>query len=200
MDEEAQRLSVLVTDAIQMARIEAGRTELHREDTLPDVFVEEVLDKMYTPLDGRVVQTNFPPGLPPVSVDRELLELALRNVIDNAIKYSQPNAPLAVSAAAEEGRVVVSVKDRGEGIPEADLHHLFDRFLPLQELARAYSRRRTWARDRTRDRAVPRGRDVGGEQAARRRDVPFLAAVGVAAGSAGCIEPEGNGMSAGAAC
>lgn len=128
VDEEAQRLSVLVTDAIQMARIEAGRTELHREDTLPDVFIEEVLDKMYTPLDGRVVQTSFAPGLPPVNVDRELLELALRNVIDNAIKYSQPNAPLAVSATADDGRVVVSVKDQGEGIPETDLHHIFDRF------------------------------------------------------------------------
>jgi two-component system sensor histidine kinase KdpD len=128
VDEEAQRLSVLVTDAIQMARIEAGRLELHREDTMPDAFVTDVLDKMRTPLDGRVVQTSFPPGLPSVAVDRELLELAFRNVIDNAIKYSQPNAPLVVSAVAEEARVVISVKDQGAGIPEPELHHIFDRF------------------------------------------------------------------------
>ena len=128
VDQEADRLSVLVTEAIQMARIEAGRVVLRRESHSVEELAESVLEKLKPAVDDRHVTVNIPPGLPPVWVDGELIEVALRQLIDNAFKYSPPGSPVAVAAELQSDRVMVSVADHGPGIPEAEQSRIFEKF------------------------------------------------------------------------
>ena len=128
VDEETDRLSVLVTEAIQMARIEAGRVVLRRESHSVEELVESVLNKLRTVVEDRKVRVNIAPGLPRVWVDGELIEVVLRQLVDNALKYSPAGSPVSLAAESKDGRVIVSVSDRGPGIPEAEQSRIFEKF------------------------------------------------------------------------
>ena len=128
MDEETDRLSVLVTEAIQMARIEAGRVILRRESHSVQDLVESVLMKLRTVVEDRNIQVNITAGLLPVWVDGELIEVALRQLIDNALKYSPKGSPVSLTAESQDGRVMVSLTDQGPGIPEAEQTRIFEKF------------------------------------------------------------------------
>lgn len=128
VDEEADRLSVLVTEAIQMARIEAGRVHLRREHHDVASLVESVLEKLKTRTEGRAITVRIASGIPPIWVDRELIEVALRQLIDNALKYSPPDSPVRVEAEMGSARVVMSIADCGPGIPEAEQTRIFEKF------------------------------------------------------------------------
>jgi two-component system sensor histidine kinase KdpD len=128
VDEEADRLSVLVTEAIQMARIEAGRVHLERESYPLQELVESALDKLRPMVRERSIDVKLAPDLPPVWVDRELIEIALRQLIDNALKYSPRDTPVSVAAESSDGRVIVSVADHGPGIPEEEQSRIFEKF------------------------------------------------------------------------
>ncbi len=128
IDEESGRLSRLVTEAIQMARIETGKVRLNRAPGQAGELVKSVLDKMEGRMEGRAVEVKAPPGLPAISVDGEMMEMALRQLIDNAVKYSTPGTPLTIEAREDGGAVVVSVTDRGPGIPEYEQTRIFEKF------------------------------------------------------------------------
>jgi len=128
VDQEADRLSLLVTEAIQMARIEAGRVILHRDNHAVADLVKSVLKKLGPAVDERNIEMLMAGGLPPVWVDGELIEVALRQLIDNALKYSPPGSPVTVAADASDGRVIVSVADHGPGIPESEQTRIFEKF------------------------------------------------------------------------
>ncbi len=128
VDEEADRLSILVTEAIQMARIEAGRVHLRRESHSVSSLVDAVLKKLKPQIEERTIDVRVAPDTPALWVDRELIEVALRQLIDNALKYSPPECPVRVEAEPDEGRVIVSVADRGPGIPEAEQTRIFEKF------------------------------------------------------------------------
>src|SRR5271165_548576 len=128
VDEEADRLSELVTEAIQMARIEAGRVHLRREDNSVAEIAGAALERFKTQAEGRTITVRIPAGLPPIWGDGELIELALRQLIDNALKYSPLDSPLRVEAEAEGGRVIISVADSGRGIAEAEQTRIFEKF------------------------------------------------------------------------
>ena len=128
MDEEAERLSGLVTEAIQMSRIEGGRVHLRRTNCSVRDLVTGVLDEMKSSLEGRRVVLKVLPEPGTVYVDRDLIALTLRQLLDNAVKYSPPGSPIAVSSEAQETSIVISVADRGPGIPEAEQSRVFEKF------------------------------------------------------------------------
>jgi len=128
VDEETQRLSSLVSDAIQMSRIEAGTIRLHLEQITADVLVENVLRQKRSALAERTVVVDIPPSLPPLRVDPELMALTLRQLVYNAVKYSDVNSIVEITARDADGQVILAVRDCGQGIPEADLPHVFEKF------------------------------------------------------------------------
>lgn len=128
VDEEADRLSGLVTDAIQMARIEAGRVRLHRERCSIREIIVRVVHNMKPALADRSMELRMSPDLPGVFVDVQLIELTLRQLLDNAVKYSPGHAPVSITAELCEGRLTVSVADRGAGIPEEEQPRVFEKF------------------------------------------------------------------------
>jgi len=128
VNEEADRLSRLVTEAIQMARIEGGAIQLHKNLERADELVRAALEQMSALAEGRTIHAQISENLPRVELDRDLLGLALRLVLDNALKYSPPGSPVAVGARTWEHDLVITVTDEGPGISEQAQSRIFEKF------------------------------------------------------------------------
>ncbi len=128
MDEETDRLTWLVSESVQIARIEAGRMEVRKQPQAIPQLIREAVQRMAGALESRTVETRVSDTLPCVPADRELLLIVLRQLLDNSVKYTPPDSPIVISAAESEGSVMVTVADCGPGIPAADLNRVFDRF------------------------------------------------------------------------
>ena len=127
-DEEAQHLQALIDDAVDMARLESGHVHVRRELTDPKEFIEDVVASLHTQIDNRAVEIHSEPALPQLPLDRRLLKLALKQVLDNALKYSPPRSPIAVRVSHGADVVNFDITDRGPGIPEQEQGRLFERF------------------------------------------------------------------------
>ena len=132
IDEEASRLNLLVTDAARMAQIDASKIQLERRAVVVREFVDRVLEDFGPRLDGRRVRIDLRRELPRVSAHPDLVCMALRQVIDNGLKYSAPATEMEVAAETGPDRVTIRVRDQGPGIPEAERERIFDRFYRRQ--------------------------------------------------------------------
>jgi two-component system, OmpR family, sensor histidine kinase KdpD len=128
IDEETVRLDEMVSEAIQMSRIEAGKVQLNRRPVDLCEMVETVVKASASFLEDRSIEVRVPSGLPAAYADRELVMLVLRQLLNNAAKYSSPGMPIVVEAAARDGSLVISVTDAGPGIPEAEQALIFEKF------------------------------------------------------------------------
>ncbi|HUK34720.1 MAG TPA: ATP-binding protein [Vicinamibacterales bacterium] len=126
IDEELDRLSALVTDAVQMLRIDAGDFVVHLGHHAVAPLVDSAIKRYAYHLDGHMVKQDVPAGLS-VEADRDLLSLALRQLIDNAVKYSPPTSIIEVSAGGD-GIIEISVRNSGPAIPEREQARIFERF------------------------------------------------------------------------
>jgi two-component system sensor histidine kinase KdpD len=127
-DEGADRLSTLVTQAIQLARIEGGKFQLNRGIHFPSVLISAALRQMKSLTDGRGITVSIADDLPPVWVDAELIQMVIAHLIDNALKYSPRGAPIVIGARVSGGSVGIYVMDRGTGIKEEEQSRIFDKF------------------------------------------------------------------------
>ncbi len=128
IDEETDRLSLLVTDAVRLSQIDAGKVRLDRRPLSVKELVGRVLDQFKPRFEDRGVKLAIGDDLPPVSADADLVALALRQLIDNGLKYSPAGAPMEITGRAEGDRVTIRVRDRGPGIPERERERIFDKF------------------------------------------------------------------------
>ncbi len=131
---QTQALNRLVEQLLEMTRLEAGVVRLQREPAPLQDLLRLALSPMGADV-ARRYRVKLAPGIPPVQMDIILLSHAVRNVLDNAARYSPPEDPIEVEAAAQSGEVVLSVADRGPGIPSTDLAHVFEKFYQLPRTA-----------------------------------------------------------------
>lgn len=128
IEEEADHLNDLVTEAIELARISAGPVKLHRES----YSVEELISSAIVPLRRltaeRVLEVTIEPELPPIRIDRRLSELALRQVLDNALKYSPASSQVEIMAERENDAIVIRVSNAGLAIPKPEQDLIFQKF------------------------------------------------------------------------
>lgn len=126
--EESHRLNRLVTNLLDMTRLESGPLPLNRE-WLP---LEEVVGSALGRLEGRLaaarVETSLPEDLPLVPIDVVLIEQVLVNLLENALKYGGPAARVRIAATAQPGAVRVEVADDGPGLPPGDEERIFEKF------------------------------------------------------------------------
>jgi len=127
-DEGTDRLSKLVTDAIQLARIEGGKFRLNRGIHFPSGLVSAALRQMKSLVDGREIRVSVADDLPPVWVDAELIQMVIAHLLDNALKYSPSSSRIVVSAQPSQNRVVICVADQGPGIAEENQSRIFEKF------------------------------------------------------------------------
>jgi two-component system sensor histidine kinase KdpD len=128
VDEEADRLGRLVTEAIQMARIEAGRVYLNRKLQSPADIVANAIAGLNSAIGDRPIHVQMEASLPQVEADPELIELALRLIIDNALKYSPPASPITIQSRLTANRLILAVHNEGPGIPESEQPKIFTKF------------------------------------------------------------------------
>ena len=126
IDEDLDRFQALVTDAVQMLRIDAGNFAVHLDRHNVADVVTSTLRKFETRLDGHHLVKDVPEQLT-VDADRELLGLALRQLLDNALKYSPPTSTIEVRAHGN-GAIDVIVRNSGSSIPEAEQARVVERF------------------------------------------------------------------------
>jgi two-component system sensor histidine kinase KdpD len=128
VDEETDRLNGLVTDAIDTSRIEGGNFKLNLSEVQPAELLSAVLHRMGSRLQDRRIDVSPASAGPPVHLDRELILLALRQLLDNAVKYSPASEPIRIGAESRGEAVVFWVADQGPGVPPEDSERIFHRF------------------------------------------------------------------------
>ena len=129
VDEEADRLSMLVGEAVDMARVEAGNIQIDKQPYAIQELIEAALQQMQSLIRDRVIKTEIDQDLAIVWVDAGLIKLSIRQLLDNAVKYSNPETAIVIKARCEmHGGLRVSVIDQGLGIPKEEQTKIFDRF------------------------------------------------------------------------
>lgn len=128
VNEDVARLESLVTDAVQMLRIDSGdfvvNSARHRVADIINVVMREFAAR----LEGHQVAIDVPADTT-VDADRALLLLAVRQLLDNAVKYSPPASDIGVRAApGEGGRIAIAVRNTGSTVRERDRERIFERF------------------------------------------------------------------------
>ena len=128
VDEEADRLKILVSEAVRMARIDAGNVRLERAAVDLGDLLRRVVSRYESGAEGRELKLTVGAEVPRISADRDLLGLAVGQLVDNAIKYSPPGSAVAVLAGRDDHQVTIRVQDRGAGIAERDRDRIFEKF------------------------------------------------------------------------
>ena len=130
---EAERLNRLVGDLLDMSRLEAGALKVVPVVSDIQDVIGAALAQLGNRLDQRHLQVNIPDHLPLIAVDFVLIVQVLVNLLDNALKYSPVAQPIVVNVQATARWLLIDVVDQGEGIPETDLMHIFDKFYRIHQ-------------------------------------------------------------------
>ncbi len=127
IDEEADRLNRLVGQAVEMAQIDAHEVHMHFAPVSLPPLVEQARESCASLPGAHLIAAHLP-TLPPVLADAAMIGKVLRNLLENAAKYSPARSPITLSARLEDGFVRVSVADHGFGIEWGEQALIFDRF------------------------------------------------------------------------
>jgi len=128
IEEEALRMEQLVTNLLDMARLQAGPVQLNRQWQMLEEVVGSALSLQARSLAGRRVDLRLAPGLPPLALDAVLIERVLCNLLANASRMAPDGSPLAIEARLDGDMVEVALEDRGPGVAPADRERIFDKF------------------------------------------------------------------------
>jgi two-component system, OmpR family, sensor histidine kinase KdpD len=131
INRETDRLTRLVSNLLDMSRLEAGGLQPRCEWVSIADVVADVLDRLDPMLQGHEVTVQIPEDLPETPLDFVLISQVLTNLLDNAVRYAPEHAGIVISAEVVRGQLRVTVFNQGSHIPPADLERLFDKFVRL---------------------------------------------------------------------
>jgi two-component system sensor histidine kinase KdpD len=132
IDQEADRLHRLVDNLLELARAGVGSGALRTEPTAVDVLLRRVVADATPRAGSRRLRVRAPVDLPRPAIDPVRIEQVVRNLVDNAVKFSPATGLIDVSAARQEGAVVVTVKDEGPGVAPEYHDRVFERFFRVE--------------------------------------------------------------------
>jgi two-component system sensor histidine kinase KdpD len=128
INQEAVNLNQLCTRLLQTAKLEASTVTLRTEPVILSKLVKEVVTQLEPTLKGHSVELSIQEQGTPLQGDRELLMMILTQYLDNAAKYSVPNAPIDVAVRESDSELLLSVRNRGPLIHMQDRERVFERF------------------------------------------------------------------------
>jgi len=124
----SRRLLQTVNGLLDMTRLDSGQVQLNLEwHDMRDV-VNGVLEKLDEPMKQHQVLVKYGASLPLVKIDAAIIRQVLVNLLSNAALYSPENTDITVSVQTDQDSLVVSVADKGPGIPEEELDQIFEKF------------------------------------------------------------------------
>jgi signal transduction histidine kinase len=128
--EQSERLSLLIDNILNLAKIEEGRKEFEFEKLDIDVLLREVVSTIQDRVrhEGFVIEIKTESPSPEVRADRAALAQAITNLLDNAIKYSGEARKVMISSSVKDRTLVIAVKDFGIGIKKEEMNKVFERF------------------------------------------------------------------------
>jgi len=132
---ESDHLSVLINNTLNLARLDAGRLKIIKQTINISEWVTKIIEKHRPGLvaSGFNLQLDIEPDLPNIKADPESMELALNNLIDNAVKYSAERKEIQISMSKKDkDKVQIAVSDRGIGIPTGKRKAIFKRFYRIK--------------------------------------------------------------------
>jgi two-component system sensor histidine kinase KdpD len=133
IEHEADRLNRLVSNLLDMSRIEEGALKPEKEWHSLKALIHDVLSRLEPLHVDHPIRTHFPDDLLFVELDYVQMDQVITNLIENAVHYTPVESPIDVEAYIEGKQAVISVSDRGPGIPAADLERVFDKFYRVQD-------------------------------------------------------------------
>jgi two-component system sensor histidine kinase KdpD len=129
IDREADRLNRLVSNILDLSRIEAGGLVAHHSAFPLEDLVPDVLERLEPVLGTRPIEVDIPGGLPPVDIDEVFIDQVLTNLLENTARYAGPGVAVRISARdLGAGRIGLTIEDAGQGVPADALPHLFEKF------------------------------------------------------------------------
>ena len=126
--DEAERLNNDIQNLLDASRISSDGIKPHIEWADPADIVNSAIERCRNRMSDRRVVLNLPHDLPLIHVDPVLVEQALVQIFDNAVKYSHAGSQISVTARARDGRMILSVGDEGAGLTAAEQTKMWDRF------------------------------------------------------------------------
>jgi len=130
LHQEALHLNHLIDDLRTLSLADAGELPLYRDWIAPGALLERAVAAygMQAEQQGITLRTEIAAGLPSVKVDAQRMAQVLGNLVSNALRHTPAGGEVTLSASQEDGVVLLSVHDTGDGIPPEDLPHIFERF------------------------------------------------------------------------
>jgi signal transduction histidine kinase len=127
---QLERLEWITVNLLSLSRLDAGLTTLNKETLNVSEFIESVIVpfKIQAQSEGKNLIINSPEPHLRIIGDRKLLELALSNLLDNALKFTSSGDEVEVGADKDESQIQLWVRDTGPGIPPNELQLIFERF------------------------------------------------------------------------
>jgi len=133
---ESERLERLVENLLVLARAERHDVQSGRDPVLLRPLIERIVADKRRRWPGSTITIDVPAGLPPAVGDEGSLELVIRNLISNSLKYGPPDQEIVVRARPAEGMLQIAVLDEGPGLPKEDPERLFDLFYRTDDAKR----------------------------------------------------------------
>jgi len=124
----ALRMNTLVTNLLDMARLEAGVVKINQEWQPLEECVGSALAVCESLLDGRALSVQLATDLPLLFLDAVLIERVLVNLLENATKYTPAGTPIWIHAHRETDQVILMVEDEGPGLPVGRESTIFEKF------------------------------------------------------------------------
>lgn len=119
----------MAVNLLDISRMENGEMVLRKTNEDMVVLIGEILRGMEPMFREKKIKVSFRKGdIPPVLFDRELIKRVIKNLIDNALKFAPGGSLITLSVLRRDGKIFVSVKDRGPGIKKEDRKRIFEKF------------------------------------------------------------------------
>jgi two-component system sensor histidine kinase KdpD len=127
----AERMNRFVSNLLDMARLESGMLKLNKDWCDLQDIIGIAVNKLGDALNNHPLEINVQSELPLVQADNILIEQVIINLLDNALKYSEPESKIVISTRKHGKQLETAVANRGQGIPETDISKVFDKFYRL---------------------------------------------------------------------
>jgi PAS domain S-box-containing protein len=128
IEDETDRLTRLVSDILDVSRIESGRLSLKKRNFDLSKLVRIIIGKLQSQFPNHEINLVSPESMSLVRADPDKIEQVIVNLVDNAAKYSPSGGEITLTLEAQSRKVECSVHDTGVGVPEEHLPHIFDKF------------------------------------------------------------------------
>ena len=126
--EEAKRLDRLVYNLLEMSRLQSGEIKFHQEWHVLEEVIGCALAQLDTQMHDRPVSISLPTDLPLIRIDGLLMERVVINLLENALKYTPPGTPIEISGRVQGQDLLVTIADRGPGLPAGQEERIFEKF------------------------------------------------------------------------